>query len=99
VKPRVSGSLTLLDGTLVNVGTLEALNGLDGRRWRGAARASPARSSAASPRRRRSWTRAARGIKADVEVVRAHDVNCAFERVAKDVRYRRHGMVSLEEVD
>jgi alcohol dehydrogenase (NADP+) len=43
---------------------------------------------------------AARGIKADVEVVRAVDINRAFERVVnKDVRYRFViDMASLEAV-
>jgi alcohol dehydrogenase (NADP+) len=43
---------------------------------------------------------AARGIKADVEVVRAEDINRAFERVVnKDVRYRFViDMASLEAV-
>ena len=51
---------------------------------------SPARSSAASPRRRRcSTTAATHGIVSDVEVIPIQKINEAYERMLKgDVRYR-----------
>jgi hypothetical protein len=79
-----------LDGTLVNAGALEVLKGLDGM-----AMAYGRKSVAGSLIGGIAETQevidycAARGTKADVEVVRAADVNHAFERAAnKDVRYR-----------
>ncbi len=79
-----------LDGTLVNVGALEALKGLDGM-----AMAFGRKSVAGSLIGGVAETQemldycAARGIKADVELVRAQDVNRAYERIVnKDVRYR-----------
>ncbi|QRK09346.1 hypothetical protein JQX13_04140 [Archangium violaceum] len=79
-----------LDGTLINVGALEALKGLDGM-----AMAFGRKSVAGSLIGGVAETQevidycAARGIKADVELVRAQDINRAYERIVnKDVRYR-----------
>ncbi|RKH21546.1 NAD(P)-dependent alcohol dehydrogenase [Corallococcus sp. CA047B] len=79
-----------LDGTLVNLGTLGALGSLDGLSMV-IGRKSVAGSligGIAETQEMLDYC-AARGIKADVEVVRAQDVNRAYDRIVnKDVRYR-----------
>jgi alcohol dehydrogenase (NADP+) len=79
-----------LDGTLVNVGALEALGSLDGMSM-AFGRKSVAGSligGVAETQEMLDYC-AARGIKADVELVRAQDINRAYERIVnKDVRYR-----------
>jgi alcohol dehydrogenase (NADP+) len=79
-----------LDGTLVNVGALNKLDGLNGMML-----AFGRKSLAGSVIGGIAETQevvdycAARGIKADVELIRPDQINQAFERVInKDVRYR-----------
>jgi uncharacterized zinc-type alcohol dehydrogenase-like protein len=79
-----------LDATLVNVGALEQLQGLNG-----SALIFGRKSIAGSVIGGIAETQevidycAARNIKADIELIRAEDINKAYDRVVnKDVRYR-----------
>ncbi len=79
-----------LDATLVNVGALDQLHGLNGM-----ALAFGRKSLAGSVIGGIAETQevidycAARNIKADIELIRPEEINRAFERVVnKDVRYR-----------
>jgi|SRR5882724_6823433 len=82
--------LLRLDGTLINVGALDQLQSLNGM-----AMAFGRKSLAGSLIGGVAETQevidycAARGISADVELVRPNEINRAYERVMnKDVRYR-----------
>ncbi|MDE1170209.1 MAG: NAD(P)-dependent alcohol dehydrogenase [Verrucomicrobium sp.] len=83
-------SLLKLDATLVNVGAMDALQGLVGMEL-AFGRASVAGSvigGIAETQRVVDYC-AARNIKADVELIPIQDINRAYDRVvAKDVRYR-----------
>jgi uncharacterized zinc-type alcohol dehydrogenase-like protein len=79
-----------LDGTLVNVGALEELKGLDGMMI-GFGRKSLAGSMIGGIAETQEVIDycAARNIKADIELIRPNQINEAFVRVVnKDVRYR-----------
>jgi alcohol dehydrogenase (NADP+) len=79
-----------LDGTLVNVGALNPLEGVPGFALIGG-RKSLAGSMIGGIAETQEVVDycAARGIKADVELVRPEQINQAFDRVVrKDVRYR-----------
>jgi len=79
-----------LDATLVNVGALGQLQGLNGM-LQGFGRKSLAGSMIGGIAETQEVIDycAARNIKADIELIRAEDINRAYERVVnKDVRYR-----------
>ena len=83
-------NLLALDGTLVNVGALEELKGLDGMMI-GFGRKSLAGSMIGGIAETQEVIDycAARNIKADIELIRPNQINEAFVRVVnKDVRYR-----------
>ena len=82
--------LLSLDGTLVNVGALEELKGLDGMMI-GFGRKSLAGSMIGGIAETQEVIDycTARNIKADIELMRPNQINEAFARVVnKDVRYR-----------
>jgi uncharacterized zinc-type alcohol dehydrogenase-like protein len=79
-----------LDGTLVNLGALNQLDGLSGMSM-GFGRKSLAGSMIGGIAETQQVVDycAARGIKADVELIRPEQISQAYDRVvAKDVRYR-----------
>jgi uncharacterized zinc-type alcohol dehydrogenase-like protein len=79
-----------LDATLVNVGALGQLQGLNGM-LQGFGRKSLAGSMIGGIAETQEVIDycAARNIKADIELIRPEDINRAYERVVnKDVRYR-----------
>jgi uncharacterized zinc-type alcohol dehydrogenase-like protein len=79
-----------LDGTLVNVGALDQLQGLNGMAM-GFGRKSLAGSMIGGIAETQAVVNycAANNIKAEVELIRPKDINRAYERVVnKDVRYR-----------
>jgi uncharacterized zinc-type alcohol dehydrogenase-like protein len=81
---------TKLDATLVNVGALGQLEGLNGMA-QGFGRKSLAGSMIGGIAETQEVVDycAARNIKADIELIRADEINRAYERVVnKDVRYR-----------
>lgn len=83
-------NLLKLDGTLVNVGALGQLQGLNGMA-QGFGRKSLAGSMIGGIAETQQVIDycTARNIKADIELIRAGDINRAYERVVnKDVRYR-----------